>query len=70
TWFTRLCRQTGLTIHHIVTPVQNDAHKREVKREVKETRVNDSVTLRRTTIDEIEYKPKREHSRPDRESSG
>ncbi|MEX0654702.1 MAG: hypothetical protein WD151_11320 [Phycisphaeraceae bacterium] len=57
TWFTRLCRQTGLTIHHIVPPVQNDAHKREVKREVKETKVNDSVTLRRTTIDEIEVRP-------------
>ncbi|MFA9477311.1 hypothetical protein ACERK3_03270 [Phycisphaerales bacterium AB-hyl4] len=63
TWFTRLCRQTGLTIHHIVKPVKDDNRKRELNRKVEEKKVNDSVTLRRTTIDEIEIRQDGEKTR-------
>lgn len=55
-WFTRLCRSAGLTIHHIVKPVRGDTHKREVNRKVEEKKVSGTVTLRRTTIDEVEVK--------------
>ena len=56
TWFARLCRNAGLTIHHIVKPIRSDAHKREVNRKVEQKKIDDKVTLRRTTIDEIELK--------------
>ena len=56
TWFTRLCRNAGLTIHHIVKPLRHDTHKRAVNRKVEEKKVSGTVTLRRTTIDEIEVK--------------
>ena len=57
TWFTRLCRNAGLTIHHIVKPIKSDSQKREVNRKVEEKKVNGKLTLRRTTIDEIEVRP-------------
>jgi hypothetical protein len=53
-WFHRLCRESGLMIHEIVKPLRTS--KREVNRTVKEKKVSDKVTLRRTTIDEIEIK--------------
>ena len=55
-WFIRLCRNTGLTIHHIVKPVRDDTLKREVSRNTEEKKISGTVTLRRTTIDEIEVK--------------
>ena len=53
-WFTRLCRNTGLMIHHAATPIKGG--KRVVSHETQEHKVNDTVTLRRTTIEEIEVK--------------
>lgn len=50
-WFQKLCRETGLMIHHIAKPVAN---KQEVNRTVEEQKLDDKTTLRRTTIDEIE----------------
>ncbi|WP_432797271.1 hypothetical protein [Poriferisphaera sp. WC338] len=53
-WFPKLCRQAGLMIHHATHPAkkQNET----VRKTVEEKKVNDQVTLRRTTIEEIEIK--------------
>ncbi len=58
-WFTKLCRQTGLMVHHITKPVDAGAQRKEVNRKVEETKIDKTTTLRRTTIDEIEIKQKR-----------
>ncbi len=58
-WFERLCRQSGLMIHHMIRPVD----KRQVSRRVEEKRLNDRVTLRRTTIEEVEVQ-RGERERP------
>lgn len=62
-WFQRLCRQAGLMVHHIVTPVKgpDKAEKREVSRTVEEERVSPTTTLRRTTIEEIEIRGEHDH---------
>lgn len=57
-WFTKFCRQAGLTVHQIVKPVEQ-TQKREVSRRVEEKKVNEQVTLRRTTIEEIEVRKER-----------
>lgn len=54
-WFTRLCRNTGLMIHHVAKPVKGETH--VVSKETQEKKISDTVTLRRTTIEEIEVKP-------------
>ena len=54
-WFTKFCRQTGLMIHHIIRPAA-DGH-RTILNRVDERRDPDpSVTLRRTTIEEVEVR--------------
>ena len=53
-WFTRLCRHTGLMIHHVAKPVPKQTH--TVSHTTEEKQASDTVTLRRTTIDEIEIK--------------
>ncbi|MAX27289.1 MAG: hypothetical protein CMJ19_22560 [Phycisphaeraceae bacterium] len=56
-WFTKLCYSTGKTIHDIVKPVETSGGKKTtVNKKVEEKKVNENVTLRRTTIDEIEIK--------------
>ena len=58
-WFQKTCRQLGLITREIVKPV--DPREREtqtLKHEVKEQRLSDTTTLRRTTIEEIEVKTK------------
>jgi hypothetical protein len=54
-WFTRICRNTGLMIHHAAKPIKG--RKQVVSHETQQEQVNDTVTLRRTTIEEIEVKP-------------
>ena len=65
-WFTKLCRNTGLMIHHVVQPVEQDAKQTHtVNKKVEQKQVSPTVTLRRTTIDEIEIKqPKTEQEKP------
>ncbi len=58
-WFTRFCRHAGLTIHHIVKPVRSDTRRHEVRRDVEESHPEPGVTLRRTTIEEVEIRGKR-----------
>lgn len=50
-WFGRLCRSAGLAIHQIARPTD----KKVVRKKVEEEK-RGSVTLRRTTIEEIEVK--------------
>jgi len=61
-WFQKLCRQSGLLIHDVV---HAGSQKRTVSKTVEEKQVNEKVTLRRTTIEEIEIKnPKSETRNP------
>ena len=54
-WFQRLCRNVGLAVHGVTHP-GGQPQKRTVSKTVEEERVNDQVTLRRTTIEEVEVK--------------
>ncbi len=54
-WFTRICRHAGLLIHDVVKPVDRK-QKCRVNKQVEEKKVSSTVTLRRTTIDEIEIR--------------
>jgi hypothetical protein len=54
-WFTKLCRRAGLAVHHAARPAKRQ--KTEVSRRVEQKRLNDRVTLRRTTIEEVEIEP-------------
>lgn len=51
-WFIRGCRQTGLLLHELFTA----SSKQQVSHKVEEKKVNENVTLRRTTIEEIEIR--------------
>ncbi|HAI10194.1 MAG TPA: hypothetical protein DCM28_00715 [Phycisphaerales bacterium] len=56
-WFTKLCYSAGKTIHEITKPApgsKSSGSKRTVNKKVEEKKVSKNVTLRRTTIDEIE----------------
>jgi hypothetical protein len=59
-WFGKICRNTGLMVHHIIEPLRNDSitttRHHEVKRTTAEKQIDQNVTLRRTTIDEIEMR--------------
>lgn len=52
-WFAKTCRNVGLMIHNIRKP--DGREKKIVRKDVEEQHRGD-VTLRRTTIDEIELK--------------
>ena len=54
-WFTQLCRNTGLMIHHAAKPVTSN-NKTIISRETQEQQVSETTTLRRTTIEEIEVR--------------
>lgn len=56
-WFQKTCRQAGYMVHLIVRPPDQPTARHEVRREVEEQRVSPTVTLRRTTIEEIEFTP-------------
>ena len=54
-WFELTCRRIGLTVHNVVQPLR-ETKKQVVSRHVEEERIAENVTLRRTTIQEIEVK--------------
>ncbi|GAB4108023.1 MAG: hypothetical protein Kow00105_13510 [Phycisphaeraceae bacterium] len=58
-WFARLCRNTGLFIHHVTRPVKGQ--RQVISHRTEEKKLNPTVTLRRTTIEEIEVKPTDDH---------
>ncbi len=51
-WFTKLCRNTGLMIHHAAKPVAG--RKKKISHQTQEKKISETTTLRRTTIEEIE----------------
>jgi len=53
-WFHQLCRNMGLMVHNIKHP--DAGTKRQVSRQVEEKKIDETTTLRRTTIEEIEIK--------------
>lgn len=55
-WFTKICRQSGLAIHNLMNAGDDKTQKKEVSRKVEEKQIDSKVTLRRTTIEEIEIK--------------
>lgn len=59
-WFQSLCRNLGLAVHHATKPVA-DTRKQTVRQTVEEQPINETTTLRRTTIEEIEIAPTPEH---------
>lgn len=56
-WFEKFCRESGLLIHDVLHAGEK---RRVVNRKVEEKKVDEQVTLRRTTIEEIEIKPKKD----------
>jgi hypothetical protein len=54
-WFERMCRNAGLTMHHLRHP-QDAAGTQELRRTIEEQALSPTVTLRRTTIEEVEVK--------------
>jgi len=53
-WFSQLCRNIGLMVHNIRHPDGKEPQRKELRRQVDEER-RGNVTLRRTTIEEIEF---------------
>ena len=66
-WFQKLCRNLGLAVHNVKQPIKEDAEQRDpkqvVKHEVEEKQIDENITLRRTTIEEIEMKPGADESK-------
>jgi Sec-independent protein translocase protein TatA len=60
-WFQNLCRNLGLTVHNVKKPIKDHKSAQKTtevtKREVEEEQIDENITLRRTTIEEIEMKP-------------
>ena len=54
-WFTKFCFTAGQAIHTIVKPV-DPPKTTTVKKTVEEEKLSEQVTLRKTTIEEIEIK--------------
>ncbi len=55
-WFQKICRTVGLTLHGVVNP-EGSASKKTVNKTIEEEKLSDTVTLRRTTIEEVEINP-------------
>ena len=55
-WLQKFCRDAGLMIHHVIQPLKGT---RQIDRKTEQKKLNDNVTLRRTTIDEIEIRQER-----------
>ncbi len=57
-WFQKLCNNVGLMIHNATKPLRK-SDKQVLKKTVEEEKVNETTTLRRTTIEEIEIRKDR-----------
>jgi hypothetical protein len=60
-WFPTLCRNLGRTVHNVMhpdgkEPTDTSTQKQTLDHTVEEKKLDDRVTLRRTTIDEIEIR--------------
>jgi len=69
-WFQKICRNAGLMVHGITHPGGNDTlqsgSKQVTKHVVEEKKIDKNITLRRTTIEEIEMKPGADRSKVNR----
>jgi hypothetical protein len=59
-WFHLTCRRLGLMVHHMAQPLKG-TRKQVVSRRVEEKKIDENLTLRRTTVEEIEL---RQNHRP------
>jgi hypothetical protein len=62
-WFQKMCNNVGLMFHNAIKPLKSGKDKSEktvVKKTVEEEQVDETTILRRTTIEEIEIKKKKE----------
>jgi hypothetical protein len=58
-WFQQICRNVGLMVHNIKHPDRpglGEPQRRVVKKTLEEKQLNETTTLRRTTVEEIEIK--------------
>jgi len=53
-WFEQMCRNAGLAVHHMRHPEDAATQTQEVRRTIEEKKVSPTVTLRRTTIEEVQ----------------
>ena len=56
-WFKSICRNLGLMVHNIGNPEDEGKTKRKVIKKEVEEKTEGNMTLRRTTIEEVEIKP-------------
>jgi hypothetical protein len=70
-WFSKLCRNLGLMVHNIRHPERADQPPAQRKRlrETAEEEQRGRLTLRRTTIEEIEYRSDERRDDEDRTDS-
>ena len=55
-WFSELCRNTGLMIHNVKHPDKAVTSTEVVSETVEQEQVSETMTLRRTTVEEIEVR--------------
>ena len=55
-WFKSICRNLGLMVHNISNPEKDETTTRKVIKKEVEEKIEGNVTLRRTTIEEVEIK--------------
>jgi len=71
-WLNKLCRNTGLMIHNAVDPYDEKKNRKVVSKKIESKQISPSVTLRKTTIEEVQVKNiqncKHQHSEPDNNS--
>ena len=55
----------GLAVHNVAKPIKDEANTKTqvIKHETQEQQIDENITLRRTTIEEIEMKPGADESK-------
>ena len=64
-WFEQMCRNAGLTVHNMRHPQDPTTQTQEVRRTIEEQKVSPTVTLRRTTVEEVEVQRQGPAAPPD-----
>ncbi|MCC7191957.1 MAG: hypothetical protein IT444_04150 [Phycisphaeraceae bacterium] len=59
TWFEQFCRNMGLMLHNIRHPEGPRDTQTTVKKTVEEKKLDETTTLRRTVIEEVEVRKSR-----------
>jgi len=58
-WFHQWCRNMGLMVHHTLKPVKQ-SDKQVLSKTTEEKKIDKNITLRRTTIEEVEIRRENE----------